>query len=671
LVPWFQRSSDARLAALAGLLLFCGNAWICRELFAVEYSRHLGSIEAAYISISEQILRHGADWNWWPLWYGGIPFENTYPPLLHLLVAATAWTGGIPAALSHHVVTAVMYCLGPVGLFLLAWRLSGSVAAAFSGAALFSLVSPSAFLIPAVRHSLESVLHARRLETLVLWGEGPHVTSIALIPLAILLFHLAWEKRRAWTFVAAAIGAALLPLTNWLGAFGLAAALGCYLLARHMECGWRLWLWAAAIGVYAYLLAGPWIPPSLLAAIRRNGQRIGGDFEMGAAQVLGGLLLVAALFALHRVLARWRMSWFLCFALYYSLVTGAVTLFAEWWDFYLLPQPQRYHTQMELALCLLASALLVAWPNLWRPAARKPAVIALVLFCVAQGVVYREYARSIIGGIDMTRTIEYRMAKWMDANLEGRRVMAPGSVGFWMNAFTDTPQIGGGFDQAVPNPIYPAMHYQVLSGQGAGDREAGIAILWLKTYGADAIGVTGPESPEFFKPFANPGKFEGALPELWREQDSVIYAVPRKNPALAHVIRREDLPARPPAGGLDVEPLNGYVRGIDDPYLPTARFTWLARDHARIEADLQPAHLISVQITHHAGWRASVNKEPRPLWRDHAGQIAIEPGCDGVCEIELRYGASREAAALAWLRALAVLGGAVWVTLDARRRRAA
>ena len=69
------------------LALFALNVYIARNLFALEYSQYMGSIEAAYISISRYMLENWRDLTWFPLWYGGIPFQNTYPPLLHALVA--------------------------------------------------------------------------------------------------------------------------------------------------------------------------------------------------------------------------------------------------------------------------------------------------------------------------------------------------------------------------------------------------------------------------------------------------------------------------------------------------------------------------------------------------------------------------------------------------------
>ena len=106
-------------APVLALVLFLTNAWICRGLFTIEYTRYLDSIEGAYIGLARWMVAHPFDWSWFPTWYNGIPFQDAYPPLLHFIVTAVATLTGASPAHSYHLVTAVFYCLGPVTLF---WR---------------------------------------------------------------------------------------------------------------------------------------------------------------------------------------------------------------------------------------------------------------------------------------------------------------------------------------------------------------------------------------------------------------------------------------------------------------------------------------------------------------------------------------------------------------------
>ncbi|MGH9592653.1 MAG: hypothetical protein ACRD5L_06140, partial [Bryobacteraceae bacterium] len=268
-----------RTPSLAALL-FALNAYICRGLFGIEYLRHMGSIEASFIGISRYILGHWRDLSWFPLWYTGIPEQNTYPPLLHSVVALAAGTAGVSPAHAYHFVTALLYCLGPVTLFALVLRLSESRWTAFFAGAFYSVLSPSGWLIPKFAVDAGGIWHPIRLRDLVVWGEGPHISSLTLLPLALLLLDLALDRRRdsrhARYFTLAVLGLASVALTNVIGSVGLALGVAAYLLAKT---GRRNALISAAIGVAAYLLAMPWIPPSTIATIQHNAEHMRADYS--------------------------------------------------------------------------------------------------------------------------------------------------------------------------------------------------------------------------------------------------------------------------------------------------------------------------------------------------------------------------------------------------------
>ena len=95
-----------RKIAASILAVLALNVYIVRELFTTEYTRHVGSIAGAYVSIARYISANWGDLTWSPLWYGGVPFQNMYPPLLHVIVAAVVSLTGISPALAHNAVTA-------------------------------------------------------------------------------------------------------------------------------------------------------------------------------------------------------------------------------------------------------------------------------------------------------------------------------------------------------------------------------------------------------------------------------------------------------------------------------------------------------------------------------------------------------------------------------------
>jgi hypothetical protein len=114
----------------------------------------------------------------------------------------------------------------------------------------------------------------------VVYGDGPHIAALALLALAILCIHVALQKRLPVWDLLAGLSMAAVALTNWLGAFALAAMAAAYLVRT------RDWLRAAAIGAFAYVIACPWIPPSTVAAVRLNAQTVAGDFRNSSTLLL-------------------------------------------------------------------------------------------------------------------------------------------------------------------------------------------------------------------------------------------------------------------------------------------------------------------------------------------------------------------------------------------------
>jgi hypothetical protein len=651
-------ASDRRRVLACALALFALNVYIVRELFAVEYLRFMGSIEGAYISLARQLSEHW-DLTWWPLWYAGIPYQNTYPPLLHWITALAArFTQGSPAH-SYHFVTAFFYCAGPVTLFWMAYRLSGLVWPSFAGGLAYSLLSPSNFLSSVVRQDAGGWLHPRRLQALVVYGEGPHVTSMALLPVAIVVLDLALRRRRPVFYLLAAFGLASVVLTNWLGGFALATAVFAYIVSSNFPDLKRAFLSCAGLAAFAYALAARWIPPSTLAAIRTNAERVGGPYPIGVAQLSYAAVILVAILLMWLWFERRSTPAHLRFFSVFALLMSVVTLASAWWQIYIVPQPDRYHLEMEMALCPLACfALALPLGRLRRPPCLV-IVVVLALLCYFPIRTYRRTARGWTRPLDIHSTSEYKTASWIDQNMHGRRVFVPGSDYFWLNAFTDTPQLEGGFDQGLTNPLLPVIHYQLYAGTGTAN-EGELGILWLKAFGVHAAAVCGPRSTEVYKPYHNWRKFEGLLPVLWRDGDDVIYRVLPDSVSLAHVLPPENRLTRPPASVFDTDFLRAYVAPLEDPALPPVEMTWQNRHHAVLAADLQKDQLLLVQVTYHPGWHARVNGAARPLSKDPIGLVLIAPQCAGRCVVDLEYGDDAEMLAASVISWTALAGGLLW-----------
>jgi hypothetical protein len=656
-------------AACFPLVILALNVYFTRELFTLEYSQYMGSIEAAFISISRYMLDNWRDLTWFPLWYGGIPFQNSYPPLLHAIVAVIAGVFRLSPALAHHAVTAFMYCAGPVTLYFLAVRLTGSRWYAFWAGWMYSIVSPSYFLMPSIRSDMGGQVGLRRMQNLICYGEGPHIMSVALLPLALVALDVAMARRRPWWYFLAAVSMALVALSNWLGAVALAMGVFAYVLARFGGKGsWKICGAALGVAMLAYALASTWIPPSTIRDIRHNAQYVVPFQQVYRTLPLYAAAGILAMLSIKYCLHRFRIPQALQFFGLFVIIASALPLASEWEHVAIVPQPERYQLEMDLAICLAVAfgvkSLAGKFPR------RFPIVLAGLVLALSYYPVLldRRYARRMMKAIDVTQTIEYKTAKWFRDHLDGRRVLAAGTISFWLNAFTDTPQFGGGFDQGRVNRVNDRVQYQIYSADSAGDKAAEIATLWFRAFGVQAVAIGGPSSKEEFKPFRRPDVFAAALPEAWREGGDAIYWVPQRTTSLAHVVGRQSLVRDLPENGLDIQQTRVYVQALEDPKYPAADFRWLSHHAADIHASLRRDDLLSVQVTYHPGWHALVNGESRRVFGDGLGQLVIEPQCEGQCGVQLVYDGGVEmltARIVSWSALAACL---VWIAVTWRRR---
>lgn len=625
----------------------------------------MDSIEGAYIGISRHILASWPDLTWWPAWYDGIPFRNSYPPLLHMLVALFAAVSHASVARAHHVVTALFYCAGPVFAYLMMARLSRRRFDSFCAALLYSVVSPVGLMVTKVALDMGHPLRPRRLGTLIEYGDGPHLVGLALVPLAIYLLDLALEKRTAFLYGLASLSIIAVVYTNWLAAFALAAMIVCYLAAGRP---WRDWIAVGGLGVATYLMAMPWVPPSLIRTIQFNAQTIGGDFSHAPSTLLKAApFALLTLIGLKLWMRRTGTPAYLQMAILFSAVMSWIGLGYSWFGWVLVPQPERYHLEVDLGIALAVGMGAVLWLGRRAKTAVRTAVALLFVFSAAQ--VYRayDYSCDAVAPIDIASTVEYRAATWFDAHMRSSRVMVPGSVEFWLQAFTEAPQLGGGFEQGNINFSNRIAQFQVLSGMGAGVNDVATSLLWLKAFGVQAVMSGGPKTREHYRAFVNGAKFQGVLAELWREGDDAIYRVPGRNNSLAHTMRAAHLVSRPPYNGVEVEQVRAYVDAIDDPALPEASFVWRTNHSAEILTRAQATHVVSVQVTYDPGFHAWANGREARVFRDGLGWIAVEPHCDGECRIELVYDGGLEDRVARWLRGITILCWAIWV-LSSRKR---
>lgn len=552
----------------------------------------------------------------------------------------------------------------------MAWLITRAPGYSFLAGLFYSLTSPTQLLVPDATFSWTSFWDARRLYLLAIWDDTPHVLALGFLPLAILFLSLSISKRRTAYYIAASICVAAGMLASPFGPAVVAMAAFCLLFVLQRQDSKRNILLTLGILACAYALAARFYPPSLLRSIltATTGSGEEGNWTVGSITALAITTLGWVL--LWRGLQRWTSDWRLRFFALFAYLTSSPPILATFLHRHLLPQPNRYKFEMELAWALLVVFAARHWIEKM-PRSVKAALLFLCLALAAEQVVsHRQYAKSIVRPGVLEKTIEYRAAGWAEQNLPGIRIFMPGSIAQWANAFTQIEQFSGASWSMAYNPVQQRGSDAALNAAGASEEDARLSLLWLKAYGVGAVCVSGPRSQEFWKPYRHPTKFEGILPVLWRSDDTAIYQIPRRTESLAHVVAESavvrDAPRRPG----DTAQIERYVTELDDPSLPAAQFRWEETNRIHIQTTAHPDQAISVQVSYQPGWNVTVGNRHPAVRADGLGLIWFRPGCNGPCDVYLDYNGGWELRFCRWVSLLALASLVIALVAHSRAIRA-
>jgi hypothetical protein len=625
-----RASEVIRALGYAALLVWL-NAYLCREMF-VRYAAHINSMQGFWIAIA----RHdGAGWfhsAWWRYWDCGSPLEFVYAPFVPAVSAWIAALRGIPHDVAFQTVSGIVYCLGPITLFLMAWLLTRASGHAFAVALLYSLTAPSQLMVPDAQFSIQHLLDARRLYLMAVWDETPHMAALAILPLVILFLALSIRTRHPVYYAATTLAIVVCALASDFGPILTAMATVCLLFVLRRQDFVRNLLMTIGIGLFSYAICAPFLSPANLWAIREEGA---GAWTVGS---LTAMAIVATGWALlWHYLPRWTPDWRLQFFALFAWLTSSVPLIATYLNRQFLPQPGRYKVEMDFSVALLV--IFAVRPLFAR--IPRPLRVCLLFLCIAlageQIVIERRFAKAVLTPIDVTQTIEYRTSVWARDHLPRVRIMMSGSIGQWANAFTDIEQFGGGSWSVAYNRVQQIAKEGMYNGGDTAEEDARVSIAWLKAFGTGAIAVSGPKSQEFWKKFTHPTKFAGRLPVRWSSDDVTIYRVPLRTDSLAHIVPEFALVRRAPFSPSDTGELQKYVSALEDESLPKAEFRWQSANRIHIRTIAWPGQALSVQVTHHPGWHAKANGTSRPTKADGLGLMWLLPECNGPCDVQLEY----------------------------------
>ena len=620
-------------------LLFVFTAVLVGPYFKVKYADKWGSIESTFISDARFLAAHWPHPQWQPLWYTGTRFDYIYPPALRYGTAAISRITGVWPVKAYHFYTIFFYCVGIAGVYLLIRAGGRRRGAAWLGAAATALMSPSFLFLKDVR--LDSgPLVPLRLGALLKYGESPHMTALALMPIALAFIWRALDKRRPGSVTLAAIFCAAVVSHNFYGATALAmfyvVMLWSFWVTRRDR---RMALAAVAIPALAYGLTAFWLVPSYLWITLRNMKYVSHpptawSFPV-AAVVAAAFALASNRWARNRPQRTWAV-----------FVAGCVVFFSlevlghYYFNFHLAGEPGRLVPELDLVLILGAVAVLEwLWdcrlvaaaifvvrgtPIVITGVRRAPRVVAAVVvgaaFATTAGYIGQAWSMMPLCP-NYTARVEYRITDWLWKNMPDARVESSGSVRFWFDAWHDLAELGGGSEQGLLNTVAYDSQWEITGGSTSQP-----AILWLQAMGVDVMYVPGPNSEDFYKDIQHPERFARATPLLYDDgRGNALYRIPRRYPARARVVEAAQLNARrPPRTTYDEEYLRAYVdvveKGPDSPVALDRQGT----DAMLLRARVAPGQAILVQESYDPAWQAWSNGQRLPIHADAMGFMVVE-----------------------------------------------
>jgi hypothetical protein len=622
-----------KLAPRARVLLDCAilfllTAVLIKPLFKAKYLEKWDSIESTFISDARFLSEHWPHPQWQPLWYTGTRFDYIYPPMLRYGTAVLSKTIGYWPVKAYHVYTAFFYCVGIAGVYLLILAGSKSRWMAWTGAAATALMSPSLLLLKSFRDDSWQLAPVR-LGVLVKYGEGPHMTALALLPIALACSWLALEKRRPWAVALAGISAALVVSNNFYGATALAIFYPILL--------WSFWITgrdrriariAIAIPAIAYGLTAFWLVPSYIRVTTENMRYVS---RQGTAWSLWIGLAIAIAFALGSAkLARGKPALTWPVFVSGSLVFLTIDVLGNYYfNFRIYGEPMRLVPELDLAI-IMAAVTGLAWLTARRDRAPRIAAALILIAAFATTTGYIGHAWQMFPPArDYQSRVEYKISDWLHRNLPDARAYTNGSVRFWFDTWHDLPQVGGGSDQGLLNGLIENVQWQINL-----DSNPETSVLWLQAMGADAVYVSDQRSQEAYKDIRYPQKFAGILPVLYDNgEGDVLYRVPRRWSARARIVDTERLHAlENPQNNEDLSRLRAYADVVEcGPNAPVT-VTRQGTDAMRIEATLARGQSVVVQESYDPAWHAWSGSRELTVSRDAMGMMVVDapPGTNSV-----------------------------------------
>lgn len=617
--------SETRSRVLDSFLLFVFTAALIWPLFKAGYMDNWASIDSTFIADARFLREHFPHPAWQPDWYCGTRFDYIYPPALRYATAGLSAVLNTTTARAYHLYTATLYCLGVVGVYLLARAGMRSRLWAALAAVASTIISPSFLFLENFRadYAGERWMPVR-LGVLTRYGEGPHSSALALLPFALAAGYFGLRRGRGGMLALSALMAALVVSNNFYGATALALSFPILVWTVFLaERDPLVFLRAAGLAALAYSLTAFWLVPSYLHITLRNMRLVSQPGNWWSPIVFGAVLAVYCSQTFRRAYGKPDRSWtvFVCGIF---IVFTAQVLGEHYVNFRILGEPQRLVPEFDLAFIFFA-CILLGW--LWRRpgiiAKVAVAVLLIAAFIPSKGWLRRTH-KYIPKNSNYQQRIEYKIGQWIRENLPGERVLVTGSVRFWFNAWGDHPQVGGGSEQGVLNMVPYMAYFAAPFGIPPDDVKA-----WLQAVGTGAFVVHDQESEEIYKDFGDRSHvYDNAFQVIYNDgKGNRIFRIPRK-PGRARVVRLNQIQALPRVGDIQppIEPVRAYAAALEEGPHVSAQADRESPTRVRLRATVAPGQALVFQESFDPAWRALTRDgKPVTVVADPFGFMLLQP----------------------------------------------
>ena len=595
-------------------------------LFRMEYLNNWKSIEGAFFADERTLQENWPHHLWQPLCYNGTRADYWYPPGLRYGVAFISTLAHVPVARGYHLLIGFCYAFGFVVLYLWTRIATGSRGTAWFAAVAIALASPCFLLLPEKRH--DSVFYVtQRLHVLMTYGEGPHISSLAMLPLSWIGAWKRFHGANARWLCLSAIGIALTVTINFYGLTAVAMTMPLLVLACLLEKpDWRIVRDASLIAILGWALTAWWLTPSYVRVTARNLHLVQPVENSWSRPVLA--LLVIAYLGLSAALKR-RVSAYSFFIWSGAGWFSVYILGFAWFGFQVAGDSQRMVPEMDLflTLCLVQ---LAGWIWNWRMAPRL-ALIVVLIFAFRPSWRYLKHAYSEFPeDRDWRHRVEYKTESWLYENFPEERVFVTGTIRLWLDNWHDVQEADGGAQQGIENPLLPGAQWLVMH-----SNDPSVIRSWLQALGVDILVIPGKESQEPYKDVEDPRKYDVFLPLLRDDgEGNRYYRVPRGATGIARVVDQARMNAVPQVRweGLATQ-IQGYAAAVEAlPDADRARARWRGSDALDVSTQLKDGEELLIQETYDTGWHAYESGRALPIRADAVGHmlITLPPGTHAI-----------------------------------------